>query len=59
MSEEEDAKVTLPKEALINGAQILQQSLGPYGFQFQFREDGKGSDGAFAWGEFIRGRTED
>jgi hypothetical protein len=58
MSEEEDAKVTPPKEALINGAQILQQSLGPYGFQFQFREDGKGSGGAFAWGEFIRGERK-
>lgn len=50
--------MTPPKEALINGAQILQQSLGPYGFQFQFREDGKGSGGAFAWGEFTRGERK-
>lgn len=50
--------MTRPKEALIKGAQILQQSLGPHGFQFQFREDGKGSGGAFAWGEFIRGKRK-
>ena len=50
--------MTRPKEALIKGAQILQQSLAPHGFQFQFREDGKGSGGAFAWGEFIRGERK-
>lgn len=50
--------MTRPKEVLIKGAQILQQSLGPHGFQFQFREDGKGSGGAFAWGEFIRGERK-
>lgn len=47
-----------PKEALIEGAQILQQSLGAHGFQFQFREEGKGPGGAFAWGEFIQGERK-
>jgi hypothetical protein len=47
--------VSRPKRALIEGAQILARSLGQYGFQFQFREEGQGSGGAFAWGEFVRG----
>lgn len=52
--EREDVPVIRPKEALIDGAQVVQRLLGPIGFQFQFREEGKGSGGAFAWGEFIR-----
>ena len=43
-----------PKEALMNGIRVVERLLGSYGFQFQFREEGKGSGGAFAWGEFIR-----
>jgi hypothetical protein len=53
--EREDISVIRPKEALIEGAQMLDRLLGPHGFQFQFREGGKGSGGAFAWGEFVRG----
>jgi hypothetical protein len=43
------------KEMLIGGSMVIQQSLGPLGFQFHFRAEGKGSGGEFAWGEFIRG----
>jgi hypothetical protein len=45
-------------EVLIEGAQMLERILGPHGFQFQFREEGKGSGGAFAWGEFVRGERK-
>jgi hypothetical protein len=44
--EREDVPVIRPKEALIDGAQVVQRLLGPIGFQFQFREEGKGSRGA-------------
>ena len=43
-----------PKEALLDGAKILDPVLLPKGFQFQFRKEGKGSGGNFAWGEFVR-----
>lgn len=43
-----------PKEALLDGAKILDPVLLPKGFQFQFRKEGKGSGGNFAWGEFAR-----
>jgi len=43
-----------PKEALLDGAKILDAVLLPKGFRFQFREEGKGSGGNFACGEFVR-----
>lgn len=43
-----------PKEALLDGAKILDEVLLPKGFRFQFRQEGKGSGGNFAWGEFVR-----
>jgi hypothetical protein len=43
-----------PKEALLDGAKILDAVLLPKGFRFHFREEGKGSGGNFAWGEFVR-----
>lgn len=43
-----------PKEALLDGAKILDPVLLPKGFQFQFRKEGKGSGGNFALGEFVR-----
>jgi hypothetical protein len=43
-----------PKEALLDGAKILDAVLLPKGFRFQFRKEGKGSGGNFAWGEFVR-----
>jgi hypothetical protein len=46
--------VIRPKEALLDGAKILDLVLLPEGFRFQFREAGKGSGGNFAWGEFVR-----
>jgi len=42
------------KEALLEGAKVLESVLLPKGFRFQFREDGRGSGGHFAWGEFVR-----
>jgi hypothetical protein len=43
-----------PKEALLDGAKILDAVLLPKSFRFQFREEGKGSGGNFACGEFVR-----
>ena len=43
-----------PKDALLEGAKILDLVLLPKGFQFQLREKGRGSGGNFAWGEFVR-----
>jgi hypothetical protein len=43
-----------PKEALLDGAKILDAVLLPKGFRFQFRKEGKGSGGNFACGEFVR-----
>ena len=47
--------VSRPKDALLDGAKILDLVLLPYGFRFQFREEGRGAGGNFAWGEFVRG----
>jgi hypothetical protein len=41
--------------ALHCGVELLAPALTPHGFRFEFRETGKGSGGAFAWGEFVRG----
>jgi len=46
--------VSRPKDALLDGAKILDLVLLPYGFRFQFREEGRGAGGNFAWGEFVR-----
>lgn len=43
-----------PKEALLNGVEILQRVLAAYGFRFHFRGEGDGSGGKYAWGEFVR-----
>ena len=43
-----------PKDALLEGAKILDLVLLPKGFRFQLREKGRGSGGNFAWGEFVR-----
>jgi hypothetical protein len=46
--------VLSPKDALLDGAKILDLVLLPKGFRFQFRDEGRGSGGNFAWGEFFR-----
>jgi hypothetical protein len=43
-----------PKDVLLDGIKILDPIVRPKGFQFQFREEAKGSGGNFAWGEFVR-----
>jgi hypothetical protein len=47
--------VTHPRDALLQGVRILERTLLPAGFKFQFRGEGRGSGGKFAWGEFTRG----
>jgi len=47
-------KVT-PKETLLAGVRVLDRILGPAGFVFEFREEGGGSGGHFAWGEYVQG----
>jgi hypothetical protein len=43
-----------PKEALLEGARILDRVLVPKGFVFRLKGEGKGSGGNAAWGEFVR-----
>jgi hypothetical protein len=43
-----------PKQALLDGVEILEKVLLVKGFAFQFRKEGRGSGGEFAWGEFVR-----
>ncbi|HVU26863.1 MAG TPA: hypothetical protein VHG71_03915 [Verrucomicrobiae bacterium] len=43
------------KEILEQGAKILAPALVPNGFKFHFITSGRGSGGAFAEGEFVRG----
>lgn len=43
-----------PKDVLIEGSKVIEQFLEPHGFRFQLREEGSGSGGPFAWGEFVR-----
>jgi hypothetical protein len=50
--------MTDPKDALLAGVQILEPALSPKGFTFEFREEGKGSGGYFAWASLFR-TTED
>jgi hypothetical protein len=42
-----------PRDILMCGKAILDTVLVPAGFHFEFREEDKGSGGAFAWGEFV------
>src|SRR3954454_10340293 len=44
-----------PKDTLLAGVSILALRLQPAGFAFEFREEGRGAGGCFAWGEFVRG----
>ena len=43
-----------PTRTLRQGVALLEPVLVPYGFAFAFRQEGQGSGGGFAWGEFIR-----
>ena len=43
-----------PKDNLVAGATILAPLLSSHGFSFEFREEGRGSGGCFAWAEFVR-----
>lgn len=47
--------VIRPRDALLNAAKILAPSLLPKGFEFRFREEGRGSGGDFAWRDYVRG----
>lgn len=44
-----------PKDSLIASATVLAPLLNSNGFAFEFRDEGQGSGGFFAWGEFVRG----
>jgi len=43
-----------PKDVLLAGTEVLDVALGPAGFTFEFRGEGRGSGGHFAWGEYVR-----
>lgn len=43
-----------PKDSLTAGATILAPLLSSHGFAFEFRDEGRGSGGYFASGEFVR-----
>lgn len=43
------------RDILTKGALLLEPALKPHGFSFLFRQEGQGSGGHFATGEFIRG----
>ena len=47
-------RVFRPKDALLEGAKILDPVLLPNGFRFQFQKEGSGSGGNFVWGAFVR-----
>ena len=44
-----------PRAVLLDGAEILTQTLAPHGFSFVQGPIGKGSGGHFASGDFVRG----
>jgi len=44
-----------PRDTLTKGALLLEPALKPHRFSFSFREEGQGSGGHFATGDFIRG----
>jgi hypothetical protein len=51
----EKRKITAdPKEALFEGVKIIGPLMASNGFTFHFRDEGSGSGGKFAWGEFVR-----
>jgi hypothetical protein len=51
----EKRKITVdPKEALFEGVKIVGPLMASNGFTFHFRDEGSGSGGKFAWGEFVR-----
>jgi hypothetical protein len=51
----EKRKITVdPKEALFEGVKIIGPLMASNGFTFHFRDEGSGSGGKFAWGEFVR-----
>jgi hypothetical protein len=54
VNESVDDRSAVPRKTLLDGAQILMRVLGPHGFHFEFRGEGKSSGGFFAWGEFVR-----
>ena len=43
-----------PRDVLTKGASLLEPVLTPHSFSFVFREEGRGSGGVFAVGEFVR-----
>jgi hypothetical protein len=45
----------LPSEALVAGARDMQQVFAPHGFAFALINEGRGSGGAYASGEYRRG----
>jgi len=44
----------LPRKLLLEGIRVLEPFFAPRGFHFQFRGQGKGSGGEYAWGEYTR-----
>ncbi|HEY1214379.1 MAG TPA: hypothetical protein VGE93_12160 [Bryobacteraceae bacterium] len=46
--------LSTPVEALRYGTEIVSAVMKPHGFVFEFRDEGLGSGGHFAWGEFVR-----
>lgn len=44
-----------PREAMLQGAALLEPVLAPHGFAFVLTSEGRGSGGDFACGEFVRG----
>ena len=44
----------LPRKLLLEGIRVLDPFFAPRGFHFQFRGEGKGSGGEYAWGEYTR-----
>ena len=39
---------------LLAGINVLDEVMQPAAFVFEFREEGRGSGGHFAWGEYVR-----
>jgi hypothetical protein len=44
----------MPREILERGCSILDPVMVPAGFRFAFRDEGTGSGGNYAWGEYVR-----
>src|SRR5262245_3738510 len=43
-----------PKELLLAGVSLLDKVMRPAAFAFELRDEGRGSGGPFAWGEYVR-----